>query len=348
MNEEISSRKKEHIDLCLTDKVVFRQKTSGFENYEFIHYAPTEVDMDKIDLSVKFLAKKISYPFLISCMTGGTVDADNINLKLASAAESLVIPLGLGSLRYALDTNKFDDILIGIRDAAPSVPLLGNIGAAQILDIKVITRLEEIIKLADLDALVVHLNPLQELMQKEGEPKFAGLRKSLHILVKELSVPVIVKEVGSGISKQAAEELLYLGVKGIDIAGAGGTSWAGVEILRNHNENDETTAPFWDWGLPTSYCIRKISRLKKEFKFSLIASGGINNEFEIAKALALGADLTASARSVLKALFNGGVPGVFTLIHNRFQGVKKIMFLTGSSSLKELNRSKLCLRKNLC
>ncbi|MHC1738615.1 MAG: type 2 isopentenyl-diphosphate Delta-isomerase [Ignavibacteriaceae bacterium] len=348
MNEETVKRKKEHIELCLTDKVAFRQKTNGFEKYDFIHFAPTEVEMDKIDLTVKFFSKKIDYPVLISCMTGGTEDADNINLKLASAAESLRIPLGLGSLRYALETNKFDDILTRIRDAAPSVPLLGNIGAAQILDEKVITRLEEFIKLADLDLFVVHLNPLQELMQKEGEPNFKGLMKALRNLVKELSVPVIIKEVGSGISRGAAEELLYNGAKGIDVAGAGGTSWAGVEILRSQSQSDENAVSFWDWGLPTSYCIRKISRLKKDYKFSLIASGGISNEFEIAKALALGADLTASARPVLKALFNGGVPGVFTMIHNQFQGVKKIMFLTGSSSLKELNRSKLILRKNLC
>jgi len=347
MNEEIGNRKKEHIELCLTDKVAFKLKCNGFENYEFIHYAPTEIIMDEIDLSLKFLSKKIAYPFLISCMTGGTDEASNINLKLASAAESLKIPLGLGSLRYMLDTDKFDSALSEIRETAPSVPILGNIGAAQILEDKNIRRFNELIKIADLDSFVVHLNPLQELLQPEGDTDFKGLRKALRLLVKELHVPLIVKEVGSGISKKAAEELLYIGVKGIDVAGAGGTSWAGVEILRARNESDPSANAFWDWGLPTSYCIRKITPLKKDYKFSLIASGGITTGFEIAKALALGADLTAAARPIIKQLYNGGVPAVFTWVHDHFSTLKKIMYLTGSQNLKDFDSTKLTLRKNL-
>lgn len=341
--EQIRSRKKEHLDLCKTDEVLFKHKTSGFEHYDFLHAAVTEVQIDKIDLSKKFFGKKVSYPFLISCMTGGTSEGENINLQLAEVAAELNIPLGLGSLRFALGTNDYDEHFNQIRSAAKSVPLLGNIGAAQIVKMKSNKELFHLLNKIECNVLVVHLNPLQELLQKNGEANFKGLRKSLEKLVKQYPFPIIVKEVGAGISKKSAQSLLDLGVSGIDVAGAGGTSWAGVEILRNKQSTENY---FWDWGLPTSYCIRTIAELRKKNKFMLIGSGGVDTSLDIAKALALGADFTASARIILQSLLKEGQNGVVNLINAWFEDVKKIMFLTDSQNLRSFGKQKLIVKKD--
>lgn len=338
-----SSRKKEHIELCMTDKVAFKNKTTGFENYEFKHYAITEVEIDKIKLETKFFGKKISYPFLISCMTGGTGEAENINAKLALVAEELNIPIGVGSQRQALENKDFLESFRVVRKNAQSVPVLSNIGAAEIVKFKNTDPIQKIIDMIEADILVIHLNPLQELLQKEGNPDFKGLLKKIKFITGKINIPVIAKEVGSGISKEAAKKLLDSGVKGIDVAGAGGTSWAGVEILRNKGNSKNM---FWDWGLPTSYCVKEISKLKQTYKFKLIASGGITNGIEIAKALALGADITASARKVLQQIENSGVDRTISFIKNLFEEVKKIMFLTGSKSVKDLQKGKLIKKDN--
>lgn len=333
-----SKRKKEHIELSLTDKVSFKSKTNGFEYYDFEHYAITEVDISKISFKTSFLKKKIDYPFLISCMTGGTAEAENINARLSVAANNLNIPLGVGSQRQALENKEYHNTYRIIRKNAPSIPILGNIGAAQIVSMENFDGINFLIDLVEADAMVVHVNPLQELIQKGGEPQFMGLLKKIRKLVKQIKVPVIIKEVGAGISAKAAEKLLDCGVKGIDVAGAGGTSWSGVEILRNKNGKYEE---FWDWGLPTSYCIKTVGKLKKKYDFTLIGSGGINSAVEASKALALGADIVASARIVLQTLDKADVKGVEKLISDWFDYITKVMYLTGSSSLKELRKNKL-------
>ncbi len=332
----ISKRKSEHIKLCLTDKVSFRQKTNGFENYDFIHSAITEVDLSKISLRQNLFTKKINYPFLISCMTGGTTEAENINSMLAEVAEDLKIPIGVGSQRQALENAYFHDTYKVIRKKAASVPVLGNIGAAQIVHINT-KEVQKLVDMLEADAFVVHLNPLQELLQPEGEPYFVGLLKKLKQICKKLSVPVIAKEVGSGIDKISAKRLLDCGVQGIDVAGAGGTSWAGVELIRKN----EIENPFWDWGIPTAYCIRTINELKKNHKFLLIGSGGINSAFDMAKAFALGADITASARIVLQKLMNEGQESVKLMIESWFEYLKQVMFLTNSQKLTDLLKNKI-------
>jgi isopentenyl-diphosphate delta-isomerase len=334
----ISKRKKEHLELCLSDKVSFRDKRNGFENYEFRHNAITEVDLSKIDFKTEFFGKKINYPFLISCMTGGTGEAEDINAQLAIAAKQLNIPVGVGSQRQALENKQFHQSYKIIRENAPGIPVIGNIGASQLVKLKSLDKIKYIAGLIEADAMAVHLNSLQELIQEHGEPVFKGLLKVIEKLVKYLDIPVIVKEVGAGISKPAAYKLLNAGVQGIDVAGAGGTSWAGVEILRNHDDYNDK---FWDWGLPTSYCIRTVSKLKDKFNFTLIGSGGIYDGFDIAKSLALGADITASARIILQELNKSGIEGVVSLIGNWFETVKKIMFLTGSGTVSELNINKI-------
>ncbi len=339
-----SKRKKEHLELCLTDEVSFKSKSTGFENYEFKHYAITEVDITRIDFRSKFFGLKINLPFLISCMTGGTSEAENINAQLAIVAEEIKIPIGVGSQRQALEDKDFVDSFKTVRINAPNVPVLGNIGAAQVVQFKSVDPVKKLVDMIEANVLVIHINPLQELLQKEGETNFAGLLKKIRMIVKKLGVPVIIKEVGSGISKEAAVKLLEAGVRGIDVSGAGGTSWAGVEILRNKDSNEND---FWDWGLPTSFCIKEVFKLKKNYKFTLIGSGGIKNGLDAAKAFALGADVIASARHILKTLDKSGVEGTVNNIKELFDEISKVMYLTGSQNLKELRNKKLIKRELL-
>ncbi len=337
-------RKAEHIKLCLTDNVRYSTKTNGLDKYDFEHFAITEVGFDKIDLSTNFFGKKISYPFLISCMTGGTKEAEKINEKLAIAACEMNIPIGVGSQRQALENKKYHFTYRVIRKNAGNVPVLGNIGAAQVAKSKnIVSEIKLLIDLIEADAMVIHVNPLQELLQPEGEPNFKGLLKSLDAIAKKISVPLIVKEVGSGISKQAAKPLLEAGVKGIDVAGAGGTSWAAVELMRKKETNDY----FKEWGLPTSYCIRTVQELKKDFEFLLIASGGIMNGVDIAKSIALGADLSASARPLFKEVMKNDVEGVVRLMNRWFETVKRIMYLTGCRRVIDLKKNKLKRKEDL-
>lgn len=340
---ETSKRKKEHIKLCLTDDVAFKLKTNGFEKYDFIHYAITEVDTTKICFQTKFISKKINYPFLISSMTGGTSEAENINRRLAGIAGALGIPIGVGSQRQALENIDYHQSYKVIRKTARDIPVLGNIGAAQILRVKDLKSILSLIDMLEADAFIIHINPLQELMQPEGEINFAGLLKQIEKLNRISPVPLFIKEVGAGISKKAAKKLLEAGVKGIDVAGAGGTSWAGVEIKRSKSGQDE----FWDWGLPTSYCLKEIYPLKKKYNFTLIGSGGINSAADLAKAFALGADLVASARVILMTLMKNGEDEVNKLIVNWFEQLKKIMYLTGSQTLNQLKKDKIVKKEDL-
>lgn len=339
-----SLRKKDHIHLCLNDEVGYKIKSNGFEHYEFMHCAATEVEFEKISLSTKFLKKKINFPFMISCMTGGTRSAKQINEKLAIAARYLNIPIGVGSQRQALEDKNHHSTYRVIRENAGEVPVLGNIGAAQVAKSKFPEdEIKLLIELVEADAMVVHANPLQELVQREGEPNFNGLIRNLSKICSKLSTPIIVKEVGSGISKTVAKTLLNAGVQGIDVAGAGGTSWAKVEMKRN-NFYDPV---FSEWGLPTSYCLRTVNDLKIIYKFILISSGGIDNGVNIAKSIALGADLAASARPILQELNKNGVEGVVNLIESWFLTVKKIMYLTNCDRVKKLQQIQLLRKEEL-
>ena len=331
----ISKRKKEHIELCMGNNVDYEKKTSGFEFYEFEHNAITQVDFQQIELSTRFFKKVIGFPFLISCMTGGTSEAEKINEKLAIAANELNIPIGVGSQRPALIDRKNCSTYKVVRKKAGKVPVLGNLGAAQVVRSKnLLSDIKFLIDLIEADAMVIHINPLQELLQPEGEPNFKGLLKSIDKIAPKIGVPLILKEVGSGISKSAARRLLNVGVKGIDVAGAGGTSWGAIELIRSNEKNEF----FSEWGLSTSYCVRTVAELKTEYKFMLIASGGLKDGINIAKALALGADLTASARPLLKEVMTNDIRGVIELLSSWFETVKKIMYLTGCDNIKKFSK----------
>lgn len=342
-SNQISKRKEEHIDLCLNKDVTY-QKSNGFEKYNFIHEALTEVIIDDIQFDTRFLGKTISYPFIISSMTGGTEKAQVLNANLAIVANELNIPIGVGSQRQLLENSIHSNTFKVIRNNAPNVPVMSNIGAAQIVQQNNIASLQRIIETISADGLIIHLNPLQELLQKEGEINFKGLLQKISEIKTEIKVPIIVKEVGSGISQITARKLLEIGVDVIDVSGSGGTSWAVVELMRNPNQKNDY---FREWGLRTSYCIKEIAKLKKEFDFTLISSGGIDNFIDAAKSLALGSDMFASARMILQTVNQSGVQGTINLIEKWFDGIKKIMFLTGSSNIAELQKNKILRNEEL-
>ncbi len=334
---KISQRKDDHIRICLDEDPSFKLKTGGFEKYEFLHNALPELNFDEIKIAGSFFGKNISAPFLISCMTGGFAEADNINAALAEAAKELNIPIGVGSQRQLLENGAFESSFRVIKEKSGGVPVLGNIGGQQLLSLQNISAVNRLVDVIEADAMVVHLNPLQELIQRGGDTNFKGIAGKIKELVACLEIPVIVKEVGSGVGKETAEKLLELGVHGIDVAGAGGTSWSAVESLANGNKVN----PFWDWGLPTSYCVKEIAKLKSVSDFLLIGSGGIKNGIDIAKSIALGADIAASARPILLAYDKSGIEGVVNLLNAWFDDLKKVMLLTGSENLQSLRDKKL-------
>ncbi|MFN0157432.1 MAG: type 2 isopentenyl-diphosphate Delta-isomerase [Bacteroidota bacterium] len=334
------SRKKQHVELTVTKDVRFQRKTTGLADLEFVHNALPEIDLAELDTSTRFLSHTISLPFMVSCMTGGYPDALRINRQLAEICEELVIPMGVGSQRQALEDSRYHRTFSIVREAAPSIPIVGNIGASEVAHLTSPVSIQRLVDLIRADAFAVHLNPLQEFLQPEGSTKFSGVLKGIEQLVKGLNVPVIVKEIGAGLSAEVSERLYNAGVRYIDVAGAGGTSWAGVEILRSKNR--DFARSFWDWGIPTAHAVRETARLKTDSRtFTLIASGGIENGLDVAKCIALGADMCSAARPVLQTLMLHGKKAALLLIGQWTQELRGAMFLTGSKNIAALQRAPL-------
>jgi isopentenyl-diphosphate delta-isomerase len=331
------SRKQQHVELTVNENVVFKRKTAGFEKFDFQHNALPEIDYADISTETEFLKKKISFPLLISCMTGGYADAERINAGLAEACEHFKIPMGVGSQRQAIENSQFHESFKTVRRNAPTIPVIGNIGAAEVAKKPAVESFKKIIDLIEADALAVHLNPLQELLQPEGTPYFKNVLSGIENLVKTAGVPIIVKEVGAGISGDVAKKLLNVGVAAIDVAGAGGTSWAGVELLRN--EERSGFEEFWDWGIPTVECLLQIAPFKKERDFTLIASGGVSSGIDVAKSIALGADLAGAARIFLKTFMDSGADALHREIALWQKQLRHAMFLTGSATVEELQKA---------
>ena len=339
LNQNTINRKRDHVNFTINKNVSFRNKTNGFEKWEFVHNALPEINFSEINCETIFFGKKLSFPLIISSMTGGYNEAEKINKALGTVAEKLKIAIGVGSQRQAIENKKYHNSFKILRDVAPSIPILGNIGAAEIADLKSVEKIKIIADLILADAFIVHLNPLQEFLQPEGNRNFKGVLNGIEKLTKDLNIPIIVKEVGAGISKSVAKKLLDVGVSIIDVAGAGGTSWAGVEILRNEEKKLNS---FWDWGIPTADCVVEVSELKNKFKeMQIIASGGVNDGVTMAKSIAIGADYFASARSIIKTFFESGEDGVEKLILQWKEEFLGAMFLTGSKNISDLNRKKI-------
>ena len=338
-----SSRKRDHVLLTVNKNVTFRQKTNGFERWEFIHNALPEINLSDVDTSTTFLGKELSLPLMISCMTGGYKEAEKINRELAEVCEEFHLAMGVGSQRQAMEDTTYHSSFSVARKYAPSIPLVGNMGAPEVAKMTDIAPILHLAEMINADAFAVHLNPLQEFLQPEGNTNFKGVLYGIEKLVKQLPIPIIVKEIGAGISGEVALRLINAGVKYIDVAGAGGTSWAGIEILRRNEtkEQQEQWNPFWDWGIPTADTVHEVAGMKRQFpSLTVIGSGGISRAIEGAKAIALGADLVASARPMLKALMHGGKKELLSMIAQWQKEFSGIMFLLGTRSIDELKSTK--------
>lgn len=335
----VSKRKESHLNICLEKDVQFKEKSNGFERFDFNHCALPEVSLEDVDTETTFLDKKLSLPLMISAMTGGSEKAGEINENLAEVCQASRIGLGLGSQRQLLENDAFVKSYSIVRKVAPDALILGNIGAVQLALMNDYNVIQKMADLVEADAMVVHLNPLQEAVQPEGEPFFQGVLNSLNGLVESISCPVIVKEVGCGISARVARQLKNAGVYAIDIAGSGGTSWAGIESFRNHESALAQT--FWDWGIPTAISLETCNQIPG---IKIIASGGIRTPLEMTKALAMGAELCGIALPALKVLLEEGSDPLMEMIASWQQVLKVAMFLTGIKSIKEF-RHRAILRK---
>lgn len=335
---DIRDRKKDHVELTVTDGTQYQTPT-GFDQFYFNHNALPEVDHDQVSTSATFLGRTFDFPLFISSMTGGYADAGPVNAIIAEFCEAENLPFGVGSQRAMLEDKSLSDTFSIVREKAPNAFIASNIGGAQLiggLKTSLLMRLTETIQA---NAVIVHLNPLQELMQPEGDRNFKGILKGIEKLVSDTELPVIVKETGAGISEHTARRLLNVGVQVIDVAGTGGTSWAKVENYRTSNK--EANHRFNEWGIPTVECLLELSRLEWERSFEIIASGGIRTAFDIAKALCLGAHFTASAQPVIKAIKEDGYEGLQTLYTIWKNDLKTILTLLGHYGISELSQSDL-------
>lgn len=325
-------RKAEHIQLALEQ----RMQLGGnyFDEYRFEHAALPEIDFDDIDLSLEFLGRRLAAPLLISSMTGGTEAAGLINRNLAAGAELSGIAVGIGSQRKALeDPGKADTFKV--RHAAPSVPLLANLGAVQLNYGLGVRECLQAVEMIEADALILHLNPLQEAIQPEGQRNFAGLLPKIGEIARALPVPVVVKEIGCGISAATARALAGQGIRIIDTAGVGGTSWARIEGARAGDL--DLGEVFAGWGIPTP---RSIQEVRSVGGLTVIASGGIRNGIDVAKALALGADLAGMAFPFLQAATESPQK-VVEKVQRIVQELKICMFCLGVKTLAELRHARL-------
>jgi isopentenyl-diphosphate delta-isomerase len=295
---EIKDRKVDHIKINL-EKDVRSALTTGLENYHFIHEALPELDLERVDTSLSLFGKKLAAPILISSMTGGSDEAETINFRLAEAAQTVGVAMGVGSQRVAIEHPE-QAATFQVRRVAPDILLFANLGAVQLNHGYDIDQCRQAVEMIQADALILHLNPLQEAVQKGGDTNFAGLAKRIEEVCKKIEVPVIAKEVGWGISERTAKLLADCGVDAIDVAGAGGTSWSQVEMHRAPDEfTRELAATFVGWGIPTAESILNVKKAVPDM--TIFASGGIKDGLDIAKCIALGATLGGMAGQFLKA-----------------------------------------------
>ncbi len=341
VTDGIERRKNDHLDLCATDEVAFRDRTTLLEQVRFIHCALPELSLDEIDTSVSLVGKTLRLPLVISAMTGGTERAAEINRVLAEVADECGIGFGLGSQR-AMQKVPETAWTYDVRKWAPNVLLFGNIGVVQAREQKT----EMVAALANdlgVDAMCIHMNPAMELVQPGGDRDFRHGVDTYARYVRDLAVPVIAKETGSGISRGVANELVRVGVRAMDVSGAGGTSWVGVETLRADPEEKRLGEALWDWGIPTgasvTYCARP--------GVSVIATGGVKTGLDVAKAIALGATAGGIARPFLQAFNSGGRAEVRAFVDRVAREFRSVMLLVGAKNVEALRRAPRVLGSEL-
>jgi len=333
----ISGRKTDHIRINL-EQDVRSGLTTGLERYHFIHRALPELNLEAVNLSQTLFGRALSAPLLISSITGGTEDAAQLNQRLAQAAQHTRIAMGIGSQRAAIE----NPALAGafqVRAYAPDILLFANLGAVQLNYGYGVEQCRRAVEMIQADALILHFNPLQEAVQPEGNPRFAGLARKVAAVCRELGVPVIAKEVGWGFAPADVCLLVEAGVAAIDVAGAGGTSWSQVEMHRAQNEAQaRLAAAFVDWGIPTAQAILNVRQVAPQLL--VFASGGLRNGVEVAKCIALGARLGGLAAPFLKAAAQSVETAVQTIDELRRE-IQVCMFAAGAGDLERLGQTAL-------
>ncbi len=336
------SRKLDHILINLEQDVQFPRLTTGLERYRFTHQALPELNLNEIDTTASVFGKRLLSPLLISSMTGGTDMARAINRNLAQAAQEHGIAMGLGSQRAAIEDDALADSY-AIRDIAPDILLFANMGAVQLNYGYGLDQCREAVEMVGADALILHFNVLQEAVQAEGDINFAGLLRKVEDVCARLDVPVIAKEVGWGFSEQAARALSQAGVAAIDVAGAGGTSWSEVEYHRAPSAFHARVArSFADWGIPTADAIQYACAAAPELP--VFASGGLRDGIDIAKCIALGADLAGLASPFLRSASQSAA-AVDELIRELNAQLRVAMLCTASADIAALRQAKLQLNQ---
>ena len=339
---DISQRKTDHLDLTIRGDVAFHETTTLFECVRLVHNALPELHLDEVDLSVQVLGKRLRAPILIAGMTGGNDRAGRINQELAELAEARGYGFGLGSQRAMVLRPDCSDSY-QVRHVAPTALVLGNLGIVQARDMSD-QEVADLVGMVDADALCVHLNPAMELVQDAGDRDFRGGLERLAQLVSSLPVPVVVKETGCGISPDVARRVRGVGVRNIDVSGAGGTSWVGVETHRASLSRRGLGQTFWEWGIPTAASVALTANLGFDAVF---ATGGLDSGLDVAKAVALGASAGGIARSVLKALDSGGPAGATDYLQRIETEIRCAMLLTGSKDLAQLRGARRLVRGEL-
>ena len=345
--EVIKQRKREGIVIPLTRNVQAKESSTYLEYVKLIHNALPEIDFDAVDTSQKFLGHNFKAPIIIDSMTGGTPEATKINSRLALAAQKFGLGMGLGSQRAGLLSSELAETYSIARSNAPNAFLVANIGGAQLSKGLKIKDIKNMIQMIEANALVVHLNPLQELIQPEGEPKYKGVLSKIKEICSNFDIPIIVKEVGAGISMDVAKRLQSAGVSAINIAGSGGTSWAGVEKLRAETAHDSNKINlgelFWDWGIPTAVSLIEV---RKSVKIPVIASGGIRNGLDIAKCVALGANMCGMAFPFLRHA-SKSLESLYEFTSRTLIELRSAMFLVGSKNINQLGKTRFMVTGEL-
>ncbi|MGB9854725.1 MAG: type 2 isopentenyl-diphosphate Delta-isomerase [Candidatus Bathyarchaeales archaeon] len=343
MAEKTKKRKADHIRIATSYNVQARKATTGFEDIYFVHKALPEIDKDKIDLSAMVFNHKFSAPMVVSAITGGTKEAKKINATIAKVVEELGLGMGVGSQRAALEDRRLEKTFSIVRKKAPTAFLIANIGGVQLARGYAMKEARKAVEMIDADALAIHLNPLQEAIQPEGETSFKGVLEKIGEVAKELDKPVIVKETGAGIASEEAKKLEAVGVKGLDVSGAGGTSFAAVEYFRAKSRRNtfqrKLGETFWDWGIPTAISIVEVAQT---VQIPVIASGGIRSGLDTAKALALGASLASLAQPVLQAAVKG-VKETEKVLRILIEELRNSMFLVGAENTQKLHKTPIVI-----
>jgi len=340
---QVENRKNEHIRICLNRDVEAKNVRTGFEDIFLIHKALPEINLRDVKTDTIFLNHRFSAPIIVEGMTGGTERAMEINAAIAQAVEELELGMGVGSQRAALENPSLERTYRIVREKAPNAFIISNVGGPQIAMEYNIEAIIRAVEMVEADALAIHLNPLQEAVQPEGETVYAGIIDKIGRIVDGVNVPVIVKETGAGISAEVARMLEAAGVACIDVAGAGGTSWAAVEYYRAIEHGDDYGRDLglmlWDWGIPTAVSLVEVVQ---SVKLPVIASGGLRTGLDIAKSIALGASMAGIARPILISA-SRGYGEVKRALSTLINQLRNVMFLVGADSIERLKRTPLVI-----